>query len=87
MRAGKLVAGFRAVCSLFSRGVENVVVFLASDASLKTVKEIQYYAFKHNVEVIFLNVTKSQIYELLNKSFAVLAITDIKMANMIKSYL
>lgn len=86
-RAGKLVAGFDAVCGLFSRSVENVVVFLASDASLKTTKEVRYYAEKHNVEVVFLNVTKSQIYKLLNKSFAVLAITDIKMANMIKSYL
>ena len=86
-RAGKLVAGFDAVCGLLSEGASNVVVFLTLDASLKTAKEVQYYANKHGVEVIRLNVTKSEIYEILNKSFAVLAITDIKMANMIKSYL
>ena len=87
-RAGKLVVGFGAVCDLFSeRVLDVVVVFLASDASLKTAKEVRYYAAKHGVEVICLNVTKSEIYEILNKPFAVLAITDIKMANMIKSYL
>ncbi len=86
-RAGKLVVGFGAVCDLFSERVLDVVVFLASDASLKTAKEVRYYAAKHGVEVIYLNVTKLEIYEILNKPFAVLAITDIKMANMIKSYL
>ena len=86
-RAGKLVAGFDAVCGLLSEEVLDVVVFLTLDASLKTSKEVRYYAAKHGVEVIFLDVTKSEIYEILNKSFAVLAITDIKMANMIKSYL
>ena len=86
-RAGKLVVGFGAVCDLFSERVLDVVVFLTSYASLKTAKEVRYYAVKHGVEVICLNVTKSEIYEILNKPFAVLAITDIKMANMIKNYL
>ena len=86
-RAGKLVVGFGAVCDLFSERVLDVVVFLTSDASLKTAKEVRYYAAKHGVEVVCLNVTKSEIYEILNKPFAVLAITDIKMANMIKNYL
>ena len=86
-RTGKLVVGFDAVCDLFSERVLDVVVFLASDASLKTAKEVRYYANKHGVEVICLDVTKSEICQILNKPFAVLAITDIKMANMVKSYL
>lgn len=86
-RAGKLVLGFDAVCSLFSKNKLNVVVFLTSDASKKTIKEIKYHASKNDVEVVMLPVTKSDICQTLNKSFAVLAVIDMNMANMIKKYL
>ena len=66
-RAGKLVAGFDAVCGLFSKNDSNMVVFLTSDASPKTVKEIKYHADKYKVEVIMLPVTKSDICKNLNK--------------------
>lgn len=86
-RAGKLIAGFDAVCGLFSKNDLDIVVFLTSDASPKTLKEIKYHANKYDVEVITLPVTKLDICKILNKSFAVLAVTDAKMANMIKKYL
>lgn len=86
-RAGKLVSGFDAVCGLFSKNSSDIVVFLTSDASPKTVKEIKYHADKHKIEVIMIPVTKSDICNILNKSFAVLAVIDLNMANMIKKYL
>lgn len=86
-RAGKLVVGFDAVCSLFSKSNSNVVVFLTSDASKKTIKEVNYHASKNDVEVVMLPVTKLDICKILNKSFAVLAVIDMNMANMIKKYL
>lgn len=86
-RAGKLVLGFDAVCNLFSKNNLNVVVFLTSDASKKTIKEIRYHANKNGVEVVMLPVTKLDICKILNKSFAVLAVIDMNMANMIKKYL
>lgn len=86
-RAGKLVAGFDAVCGLLSKSASDMVVFLTSDASPKTAKEIKYHADKYDIEVVMLPVTKLDICEILNKSFAVLAVIDLKMANMIKKYL
>lgn len=86
-RAGKLVLGFDAVCNLLSKNNLNVVVFLTSDTSKKTIKEIKYHASKNDVEVVMLPVTKSDICRILNKSFAVLAVIDMNMANMIKKYL
>ena len=86
-RAGKLVLGFDAVCDMLSKNSLKMVVFLSSDASLKTTKEIKYHANKNGVEVAMLPVTKSDICKILNKSFAVLAVVDINMANMIKKYL
>lgn len=86
-RAGKLVLGFDAVCKLFLKNNLNVVVFLTSDASKKTIKEIKYHANKNDIEVVMLPVTKIDICEILNKPFAVLAVIDMNMANMIKKYL
>lgn len=86
-RAGKLVLGFDSVCDLLSKDNLNVVVFLTSDASQKTIKEVKYHANKNGVEVGMLPVTKLDICEILNKPFAVLAVIDINMANMIKKYL
>lgn len=86
-RAGKLVLGFDAVCNLFSKNNSNLVVFLTSDASKKTIKEVKYHANKNDIEVVMLPVTKLDICQILNKPFAVLAVIDMNMANMIKKYL
>lgn len=86
-RAGKLIAGFDAVCGLISQNNLDIVVFLTSDASSKTIKEIKYHADKYDVEVVMLPITKLDICKILNKSFAVLAVIDSNMANMIRRYL
>lgn len=85
MKAGKLIAGFNVVCDAIKQKPRDIIVFVTKDISDKTKKEVTFYADKYCVQVVSLPVTSVEINRILHKDFVVLAVTDIKLAGMIKS--
>lgn len=82
-RAGKLTLGFDSVKDEII-GQTACVVLVARDVSEKTVKEIEFWANKHNIEVAVLPLEMEQMQHLFKRRVGVAAITDSGFAGLIK---
>lgn len=81
-RAGKLVLGFDSV----KESIQNdkaFAVFVTSDISPKTKKEVKFIAEKKSVKVYDLPAKISDIQSLLHKGVAVMAVDDKGLCEMI----
>lgn len=83
-RAGRLVTGFDAVVALCS--TQSALLMIASDASPRTVKELQFRLTAYTV--YRLPITKEQTAAVLgsSKPVAVLATADEGFAKAIRNY-
>ncbi|MCR5599672.1 MAG: ribosomal L7Ae/L30e/S12e/Gadd45 family protein [Ruminococcus sp.] len=75
IRAGKTVKGFDSAVEAAKNG-SAVSILTASDASDKTVKEVEFYCGKFNVKHLRTELSKSDIGKLCGKETAVIAVTD-----------
>ena len=83
-RAGKVVFGFDAVCEELSKKQWNTV-FVASDLSEKTNKEIQRECKKHFFMHITLPLSMDDLSVISHKKVGVLCITNQSFAIKIKT--
>lgn len=83
-KAGKLVFGFDAVCEELNKKQWNTV-FVASDLSEKTKKEIQRECKKHFFMMIDLPLTMDDISVIIHKKAGVVCITNQSFAIKIKT--
>jgi ribosomal protein L7Ae-like RNA K-turn-binding protein len=74
-KAGALAIGFDAAVTAMKHG-KAVGILTASDASEKTLKEVQFHAEKYNTRVISLSATREEIGNIIKISAAVIAVTD-----------
>lgn len=75
MKAGKTVKGFDSSCDAVKNGTAYCVL-TASDASEKTVKEIDFICRKYSVPLIRTELSKDEIGQLCGKVTAVIAVCD-----------
>lgn len=75
IRAGRIVKGFDSAVEAVRNGTAKCIL-TASDASDKTVKEVDYYCGKHGVKHLRTELSKSEIGKLCGKETAVIAVTD-----------
>lgn len=75
IKAGKTVKGFDSACEAVKTN-KAACVLTASDASPKTVKEVQFVCGKTDVPVYMTALTKDDIGKLCGKATAVLAVTE-----------
>lgn len=75
IKAGKTVKGFDSVCEGVKNG-EVLCVLTASDASAKTVKEINFVCDKYSIPVLESELSKEEIGKLCRKETAVIGICD-----------
>lgn len=75
MKAGKAVKGFDSACDAVKNGTAYSVL-TASDASEKTVKEIDFICKKFSVPHIRTEVPKEKMAEICGKVTAVIAVCD-----------
>lgn len=74
-RANKLILGFDLVKKSMQTGTAELIV-VASDLSVKTLKEVKYLASQFETEVLSINSTLDELWYLLGKRAGVIAITD-----------
>lgn len=74
-RAGKLTVGMDEVKNA-CRGQRAFGVLVASDVSLKSLKEIKFVCLSENVPLYDSGMTMDQIGGCLGKRFGILAVTD-----------
>ncbi len=75
IKAGKTVKGFDSVCESVKNG-ETLCVLTASDASAKTVKEINFVCGKYVIPVLPTELSKADMGNLCRKETAVMGICD-----------
>lgn len=85
-RAGKLVAGYEPVREA-ARKREAKLVLRAGGISAKTHKEIGFFANKYGIELAELPMDMLELAPLFHKRVAVMAITDVQFANLIRNML
>lgn len=74
-RAGKTVIGFDAVCDAVKDKKADCVM-TAVDISANTFKEVSFICDKYGVEIIPLDLKKSEIGDYIGKAVAVIAVCD-----------
>ncbi len=75
IRAGRTVRGFDSAVEAVGNGTAQCLL-TASDASAKTVKEVDYYCGKNGVRHLKTELGKSDIGKLCGRETAVIAVTD-----------
>ena len=75
IRAGKTVKGFDSAVEAAKNGTAKSLL-TASDASEKTVKEVEFYCGKYGVKHFRTELSKTDIGKLCGKDTAVIAVTD-----------
>jgi len=75
IKAGKTVKGFDSVCDAVKNG-RAFCVLISSDASEKTVKEVNFVCTEYGVPVIETGLSKEQTGRLFSKNVAVTAVCD-----------
>lgn len=79
-KAGKVVLGYDAVLTCMKEGKAKLV-FISSDLSPKTAKNINFETEKYNVKLISTLLTMEEISKIIAKKVGVVAITDENFAN------
>lgn len=74
-KAGKAVKGFDPAVEAMKKGSAHCIV-TASDASAKTVKEIEFYCGKYGTVHLPSGLSKEEIGRLSGKAAAVIAVCD-----------
>lgn len=75
IRAGKTVKGFDSAVESVKKGTAFCLL-TASDASEKTVKEVNFFCGKYGISCFVTEMSKSDIGRLCGKETAVIAVTD-----------
>ena len=85
-KAGKLVLGFDVTKKeLFKGSVSNV--FVCSDLSPKTLKELQYICDDLDIEILTLPFTLDEIWYEVGKRAGIICITENGLSNKLKALL
>lgn len=75
IKAGRAVKGFDTAVEALKNGTAHCIL-TASDASEKTVKEVDFHCNKYSVRHFCTELTKADIGRLCGKETAVMAVTD-----------
>ncbi|MCM1505865.1 MAG: ribosomal L7Ae/L30e/S12e/Gadd45 family protein [Ruminococcus flavefaciens] len=75
IKAGKTVKGFDSACDTVKNGTAYCIL-TASDASEKTVKEMDFICRKYSVKLIKTELSKEDMGRLCGKVTAVIAVCD-----------
>lgn len=74
-KAGKIVLGYDAVLSCMKESKAKLV-FISSDLSIKTAKNVQFETEKYKVKMINTPFNMEEISKIIGKKVGVVAITD-----------
>ena len=74
-RAGKLLLGFDQVKEAVEAG-QVKAVFVSTDLSDKSKKEVSFFCSKHNVPAARLPLSKDEIKEAVSKGSGILGVTE-----------
>ena len=75
IKAGKSIKGFDSVCDAVKEG-KAFCVLAASDASARTLKEVNFVCSGRNVPVYTTELSKEEMLNICGKETAVIAVCD-----------